>query len=82
MANNGKIVIDLNGTDEFAVCWFQQMIEDEIDDVNGSIANNELWLKGTDNEEEQMMYAGNIESYKEYKSRLEDVLKQMETLGL
>ena len=82
MTNNGKIVIDLNGTDEFELCWFKQMLEDEIDDVNGNIENNELWMLGEDDEERKMMYSGNIESYKDYKNRLENALKQIEVCGL
>ena len=74
---NNKITINLSGASDNVKEWFKQMLEDEIDDIKGTIENEELWIKGARDEEESAMFEENKKEHEEYLEYLEDALKQL-----
>ena len=53
--------------------WLLEMFDSEIEEVNGTISNNRLWLVGCASTEEAIMYEENIVNLVEYR----DVLKKL-----
>lgn len=66
---------------EMVKIWLAEMVHREIEQVNGSISNNLLWLHSSETNEEVEMFASNIASLEEYKSTLLKMQKQVEEEG-
>lgn len=54
------------------------MLDNEIEEVNGSISNELLWSQSSATEEEAEMFADNVESLTEYKAVLSKMREQVE----
>ena len=50
-------------------------LNEEIDDVKGSISNEEIWLNGSSSHDEKRNHMQNIADLTEYLSRLENVIR-------
>lgn len=53
----------MNGTVMF---WLESLINDEMDNVLGSIENSKIWLLGSSNKEESQAQLDNLSLYNEY----------------
>ena len=58
--------------------WLAGMVHNEIEQVNGTISNNNLWMHSSETDEEVEMFAENIANLEEYKSVLETMYKKIE----
>ena len=74
---NNKITINLSGASDNVKEWFKQMLEDEIDDIKGTIENEELWIKGARDAEESALFEENKKEHEEYLEYLKDAWKQL-----
>lgn len=63
---------------ELTKIWFTELLEREIEEVNGTISNNCLWLHSSKTEEEAEMFSANIASQEEYKQFLLNLKSQVE----
>lgn len=54
------------------------MLDNEIEEVNGSISNELLWSQSSATEEEAEMFADNVEKLTEYKAVLSKMREQVE----
>lgn len=63
---------------EMIKIWLAEMLHHEIEEVNGTISNNRLWLHSSETAEEIDMFSANIESLEEYKSLLLTMQKKVE----
>ena len=66
---------------EMVKIWLAEMVHREIEQVNGIISNNCLWLHSSEGTEEAEMFTANIASLEEYKSTLLKMKKQIEEEG-
>lgn len=66
---------------EMVKIWLAELFHNEIEQVNGTISNNRLWLHSSENDEEAEMFMQNIESLEEYKQILLDMKQQVEEEG-
>ena len=66
---------------EMVKIWLAGMIHREIEQVNGSISNNCIWLHSSESPEEAEMFTSNIASLEEYKATLLEMEKQVEEEG-
>ena len=75
-----KNIIEINfeGTEENIKIWFENMINEEIEDTEDMIENEELWVLGAADEEEAEMHLDNIRQGKEYIKFLKYVAKKFE----
>lgn len=58
--------------------WLAGMVQNEIEQVTGTISNNNLWMHSSETEEEVEMFAENIANLEEYKLVLETIYKSIE----
>lgn len=58
--------------------WLAGMVQNEIEQVTGTISNNNLWMHSSETDEEVEMFAENIANLEEYKSVLETIYKSIE----
>ena len=58
--------------------WLAGMVYNEIEQVTGTISNNNLWMHSSETEEEVEMFAENITNLEEYKLVLETIYKSIE----
>lgn len=63
---------------EMVKIWLAEMIHREIEQVNGTISNNCLWLHSSESSEEAEMFTANIASLEEYKTVLLQMQKKIE----
>lgn len=63
---------------EMVKIWLAEMVHREIEQVNGTISNNCLWLHSSENAEEAEMFTANIASLEEYKTVLLQMQKKIE----
>lgn len=63
---------------EMAKIWLAEMVHREIEQVNGTISNNCLWLHSSESPEEAEMFTANIASLEEYKTVLLQMQKKIE----
>ena len=63
---------------EMVKIWLAEMIHREIEQVNGTISNNCLWLHSSESTEEAEMFTANIASLVEYKTVLLQMQKKIE----
>lgn len=54
------------------------MLDNEIEEVNGSISNELLWLHSSATAEEAEMFVDNVEKLTEYKAVLSKMREQIE----
>lgn len=54
------------------------MLDNEIEEVNGSISNELLWSQSSATAEEAEMFADNVENLTEYKAVLSKMREQVE----
>lgn len=47
-----------------------KIIQEELDDTKTNITNNNLWLKGASNKDEEMSHINNIRMFEEYEKRI------------
>lgn len=73
-----NIVLDRQLVGEMQKHWLKTMISDEIDDIDGTIDNEQLWLKGSKDEEEVMLMTDNIKQHNDYKNILLKMLEAVE----
>lgn len=66
---------------EMTKIWLAEMLHREIEQINGAISNNCLWLHSSESSEEAEMFTSNIASLEEYKSTLLEMKKQVEEEG-
>ncbi len=62
--------------------WLTEMLHREIEQVNGTISNNNLWLHSCETEEEAEMFTSNIANLEEYKAVLLQMSEQVENGGM
>lgn len=76
-----KVTIDFSGLNNedlvIILQWFENAIDEEINDVNGTIANEELWTKGSDTEEQISMHMENIRTNNLYKDFMTKMLNDI-----
>ena len=53
------------------------MLDEEIKEVEGSISNNRLWMLGSDNEDDMVLFQSNINDLEEYKETLQKMRYQV-----
>lgn len=53
------------------------MLDEEIKEVEGSISNNRLWMLGSDNEDDMVLFQSNINDLEEYKETLQKMRVQV-----
>ena len=58
--------------------WLAGMVQNEIEQVTGTISNNNLCMHSSETDEEVEMFAENIANLEEYKSVLETIYKSIE----
>lgn len=58
--------------------WLAGMVQNEIEQVTGTISNNNLWMRSSETEEEVEMFSENIATLEEYKLVLETIYKSIE----
>lgn len=63
---------------EMVEIWLAEMVHREIEQVNGTISNNCLWLHSSESSEEAEMFTANIASLEEYKTVLLQMQKKIE----
>ena len=63
---------------EMIKIWLAEMVHREIEQVNGTISNNCLWLHSSESTEEAEMFTTNIASLEEYKTVLLQMQKKIE----
>ena len=63
---------------EMVKIWLAEMVHREIEQVNGTISNNCLWLHSSESSEEAEMFTTNIASLEEYKTVLLQMQKKIE----
>ena len=63
---------------EMVKIWLAEMVHREIEQVNGTISNNCLWLHSSESSEEAEMFMANIASLEEYKTVLLQLQKKIE----
>lgn len=63
---------------EMVKIWLAEMVHREIEQVNGTISNNCLWLHSSESSEEAEMFTSNIASLEEYKTVLLQLQKKIE----
>ena len=63
---------------EMIKIWLAEMVHREIEQVNGTISNNCLWLHSSESTEEAEMFTANIASVEEYKTVLLQMQKKIE----
>ena len=63
---------------EMVKIWLAEMVHREIEQVNGAISNNCLWLHSSESSEEAEMFTSNIASLEEYKTVLLQMQKKIE----
>lgn len=63
---------------EMIKIWLAEMVHREIEQVNGTISNNCLWLHSSESTEEAEMFTANITSLEEYKTVLLQMQKKIE----
>jgi hypothetical protein len=63
---------------EMVKIWLAEMVHREIEQVNGTISNNCLWLHSSESSEEAEMFTSNIASLEEYKTVLLQMQKKIE----
>lgn len=64
---------------EFMIEEFKESnisLEDEIDDIRGTIDNERIWQNGSSSQEEIDMHEQNIADYEAYLEWLEDELRE------
>jgi len=57
--------------------WFSNLYKSELENVNGTISNMELWVKGSNDDEETKMFEENIEQLQEYKGELMALINEL-----
>ena len=63
---------------EMVKIWLAEMVHREIEQVNGTISNNCLWLHSSESSEEAEMFTANIASLEEHKTVLLQMQKKIE----
>lgn len=63
---------------EMVKIWLAEMLHREIEEVNGTISNNRLWLHSSETAGEVDMFSANIESLEEYKTLLLTMQRKVE----
>ena len=63
---------------EMIKIWLAEMVHREIEQVNGTISNNCLWLHSSESTEKAEMFTANIASLEEYKTVLLQMQKKIE----
>ncbi len=53
------------------------MLDEEIKEVEGSISNNRLWMLGSDDEDDMILFQSNINDLEEYKETLQKMRTQV-----
>ena len=53
------------------------MLDEEIKEVEGSISNNRLWMLGSDDEDDMILFQSNINDLEEYKETLQRMRTQV-----
>lgn len=53
------------------------MLDEEIKEVEGSISNNRLWMLGSDDEDDMVLFQSNINDLEEYKEALQKMRVQV-----
>lgn len=74
---NNRLTINLDMFNECQIEWLTQMFENEIEETEGDLANERLWLNGTVNEEESYSHQENISMKEEYKKELEYIVRKL-----
>ena len=57
--------------------WVEDMLNNEIHEAQGTIANEHLWGLGSETPEDEMMHSDNIETLREYIEVLETLKKEI-----
>jgi len=57
--------------------WLSNLYKDELENVVGTISNMELWVKGSNDDEEAKMFEENIEQLQEYKGELMALINEL-----
>ena len=57
--------------------WFRNLFSDEIEETEGTISNEKIWLLGSESIEEAESHNSNIVNLLEYKRALQEMLEQL-----
>lgn len=58
--------------------WLEQLYQNEIEEVEGTIENERMWALGGATEEETSMHESNIEELISYKELLEELKEEVQ----
>lgn len=53
------------------------MLDEEIKEVEGTISNNRIWMLGSNNEDDMILFQSNIDDLEEYKEALHKMRTQV-----
>ena len=71
------ITITFDDSNEIYGIWLENLLEEEIKEEIGTIANEKFWLYGSATEEEEFCHSQNIEEHTEYLEVLKSAYKQL-----
>lgn len=71
------IIIELDEMSQNGIEYMETMLEKEIADNNGTIANENIWMIGSATEEQVFMHEQNIEELTEYGEYLQYLLNKI-----
>lgn len=63
---------------ELTKIWLEQLYDEEIEEVKGTISNERGFLKGSADAEEMLMHQDNIEELLNYLETLQELKKGVE----
>lgn len=57
--------------------WLMELYEREIDDTQGTISNEKLWMLGSETKEQEQMHIDNMATLNEYVATLKTLLHEI-----
>lgn len=57
--------------------WLMELYEREIDDTQGTISNEKLWMLGSETKEQEQMHLDNMANLNEYITTLKTLLNDI-----
>lgn len=57
--------------------WLMELYEREIDDTQGAISNESIWMLGSETKEQEQMHIDNMATLNEYVATLKTLLHEI-----
>ena len=57
--------------------WLTELYEREIEDTQGTISNENIWMLGSETKEEEQMHIDNMANLNEYVATLKTLLNEI-----